>query len=285
MAWGDMRSGQARRSGTIQPTARIPTKRRSVRRRTSNGLVVCLAILGLAGIGGLAAGVSARTGLMPGSSGGSSVVAATFADLPASDIVNLRFPNDWTDSAALADETPKVLAFAGDGGTFTLFSPRPLYPIPDANAPTAYAPAAEAPMAPPWAEAPVGEAAKAKPVGQPKIALASASSKPVTLSSKPAGRPNAVLNDSQIASIKKRLNLRPDQERYWPAVEAELRKMEYKKDKTPGTRTAQIDMTKVDVEGLKSAGFPLVMSFNDEQRRELKSLAHLLGLESVMSSL
>jgi len=43
-------------------------------------------------------------------------------------------------------------------------------------------------------------------------------------------------------------------------------------------------MSKVDVEGLKSAGFPLVMSFNDEQRRELKSLAHLLGLEGVMSS-
>ena len=37
--------------------------------------------------------------------------------------------------------------------------------------------------------------------------------------------------------------------------------------------------------GSKSAGFPLVMSFNDDQRRELKSLAHLLGLESVMSSL
>ena len=38
------------------------------------------------------------------------------------------------------------------------------------------------------------------------------------------------------------------------------------------------------MEGLKSAGFPLIMSFNDDQRQELKSLAHLLGLESAISS-
>jgi hypothetical protein len=48
---------------------------------------------------------------------------------------------------------------------------------------------------------------------------------------------------------------------------------------------ASIDMSKVNVEGLKSAGYPLVMSFSDDQRRELKSLAHLLGLESVMAGL
>jgi hypothetical protein len=95
-----------------------------------------------------------------------------------------------------------------------------------------------------------------------------------------------VLNDSQIAGIKKRLALTPDQERYWPAVEAELRKMEYsKKSPQGGSRMASIDTSKMDVEGLKSAGFPLVMSFSDDQRRELKSLAHLLGLESVMAGL
>jgi hypothetical protein len=117
------------------------------------------------------------------------------------------------------------------------------------------------------------------------MALASASSKPA-VTHKPR-RSNAVLNESQLASIKKRLNLTPDQERYWPAVEAELRKMEYTKTadnkSTQGTRMASIDTSKMDIQGLKSAGFPLVMSFNDDQRRELKSLTHLLGLESVMS--
>jgi hypothetical protein len=251
--------------------------------------VVCLAILGVTGVGGLAAGVTgvsgladgltARAGLTPGVSGASSsVIAATaFADIPASDVVNLRFPHEWVEPVPAADIAPRMLAFAGDAGAFTLLSPRPFYPVPDVIAQGAEVTAAEAPMA---------EAATPKPVGQPKIALASASSKPAILApSKPAVRSNAVLNDSQIASIKKRLNLTPSQERHWPAVEAELRKMEYKKDKSAGTRTAQIDMSKVDVEGLKSAGFPLVMSFSEEQRRELKSLAHLLGLDSVMSSL
>ena len=48
---------------------------------------------------------------------------------------------------------------------------------------------------------------------------------------------------------------------------------------------ASIDTSNMDIQGLKSAGFPLVMSFSDDQRRELKSLTHLLGLESVMSGL
>jgi hypothetical protein len=235
--------------------------------------VACLAILGVAGIGGLAAGLTARASLMPGAS--STIIAATIADMAPSDIVSLRFPADWTETAtpldaAPVDSNPRMLAFAGADGGFTLFSPRPIYPIPDANPP----PVAEAP-------------AKPIPAAQPKMALASVSSKPAIVApNRPALRSSAVLNDSQIASIKKRLALTPDQERYWPAVEAELRKMEYKKDKSgQGTRMAQVDVSKVDVEGLKSAGFPLVMSFSDDQRRELKSLAHLLGLENVMSSL
>jgi len=62
--------------------------------------------------------------------------------------------------------------------------------------------------------------------------------------------------------------------------------MEYSKKSAQGaSRMASIDMSKVNVEGLKSAGYPLVMSFSDDQRRELKSLAHLLGLESVMAGL
>jgi hypothetical protein len=132
------------------------------------------------------------------------------------------------------------------------------------------------------ADAPIMVEAKPKPAAAAptKVALASASAKPLA---KP--RSNAVLNDSQIAGIKRRLNLTPEQERYWPAVEAQLRKMEYSRKPQGGSRVASIDMSKVDVEGLKSAGFPLVMSFNDDQRRELRSLAHLLGLESVVAGL
>jgi hypothetical protein len=180
------------------------------------------------------------------------------------------------------------LAFASADGGITLFNPRSFSPIAEAHA--AVAPTAtEVPVkAKPstQAAAPAAKpAAEAAATGPAKIALASASSMPA-VAPKPAPRSNAVLNESQIAGIKKRLALTPDQERYWPAVEAELRKMEYsKKSPQGGSRMASIDMSKMDVEGLKSAGFPLVMSFSDDQRRELKSLAHLLGLESVMAGL
>ena len=244
--------------------------------------MACLALLGGAGIGGLAAGFNTRAGRPAGPS---ATVAATPAEMPPSETVNLRFPANWTEAAG--EPAPRTLAFASADGGITLFNPRSFSPIAEAHA--AVAPSAtEAPVkAKPSAQAAAPRpAAEAAASGPAKIALASASSKPAVVAPKPAPRSNAVLNESQIAGIKKRLALTPDQERYWPAVEAELRKMEYsKKSPQGGSRMASIDMSKMDVEGLKSAGFPLVMSFSDDQRRELKSLAHLLGLESVMAGL
>jgi hypothetical protein len=238
----------------------------------------------LAGIGGLAAGLNARAGL--GQAPSMAVV-----DMPAADVVSLRFPADWAESAP-AEPAPRMLAYASADPGMALFNPNPTYALADATSSIVKSPTVEAPAETAKVSVPVAEApAKPKPAAQAaapapaKMALASVSSKPaVAPANKPVRRSNAVLNDSQIASIRKRLNLTPDQERYWPAVEAELRKMEYNKS-TQGARMASIDMSKMDVEGLKSAGFPLVMSFSDDQRRELKSLAHLLGLESVMSGI
>src|SRR6516162_3742549 len=230
-------------------------------RGISKSVLACIAVLGGAAVGGLMAGFNAREGLSPQPA--SSTVVAAIADMAPSDCVNLRFPADWTDAAV--EPVSRMLALASaDSGDISLFSPRPTYAATDAEAPVMV----EATPKP------------APPAAPAKVALASATAKPA----KP--RSNHVLNESQIASIKKRLNLTPEQERYWPAVEAELRKMEYNKKSTSGgSRMASIDMSKVNVEGLKSAGYPLVMSFSDDQRRELKSLAHLLGLESVMAGL
>jgi hypothetical protein len=256
---------------------------RGLSNRTSGRVLACLALLGGAGIGGLAAGFTARSSVAPGEG-----ISTVVAEMAPADIVQLRFPAEWGETGTEA-ATPAMLAFASADGNITLFNPRPIYPIASASDP------APAPVASAAATAPaVAAPAKPKPAAQTaatapaKMTLASVSSKPAPV--KPvAHRSNAVLNDSQISSIKRRLALTPDQERYWPAVEAELRKMEYKRDaqgkSTQGTRMAQIDISKVDVDGLKSAGFPMVMSFSDDQRRELKSLVHLLGLDSVMSGL
>ena len=47
---------------------------------------------------------------------------------------------------------------------------------------------------------------------------------------------------------------------------------------------AYIDTNSAEVQQLKSAALPLIMRLNDEQKREVKSMAYIMGLESVASS-
>lgn len=214
-----------------------------MRKRNGIGLMACLG-LGAASLVGLAAGFDART----------EPRVSDRAQQSAAETVDSRFPAHW--AAAKADAPAPVALASAD--VPSLLDPTPTYPI-------------RTEQLPPWVEAEAHSQAE-PPAAVPAKPVAAAVRRPVH-------RSNAVLNDSQIASIKQRLKLTPEQQRYWPAVEAELRKMEYKKDPSApqGQRT-------VNVEGIKSAGAPLVMSFNDDQRAELRSLAHLLGLESVISS-
>jgi hypothetical protein len=37
------------------------------------------------------------------------------------------------------------------------------------------------------------------------------------------------------------------------------------------------------VQGLKSAAVPLIMSFNSEQKEEVRNLAHVMGLDQLAS--
>ncbi len=105
-----------------------------------------------------------------------------------------------------------------------------------------------------------------------------------------ANRPGFVLNDAQIASIKGRLHLTPDQERMWPSVEAALRSIAYAKARDAGRRgasaataVASLDPDSAEVQDLKSAAFPLILSFSDEQKDEVRSLAHVMGLDRLAS--
>ena len=104
-----------------------------------------------------------------------------------------------------------------------------------------------------------------------------------------ANRPGFVLNDAQIASIKGRLHLTPDQERMWPSVEAALRSIAYAKARDASRRGAA---AVVVVRSIPTAPkcrissprpFPLIMSFNDEQKNEVRSLAHVMGLDRLAS--
>jgi hypothetical protein len=257
-------------------------------------VLACCVVVGAAGAAGLAAGLTLRSGQV-------SEHARLDIDLTAAEAIAFRFPNDWAEVAeanpsesvvaaedqATPSPVPARYAVASASSVPVILNSKPMHePV--------TLPPAEAAGVPPWAEAALPPLPRVRPAAAPKsgspaatVASAEPAATPVkhaAVAHKPP-KSNAVLNGAQIASIKRRLNLTPDQERYWPAVEAELRKMEYKKDPKGNTRTASIDTSKMDVEGLRTAGFPLVMSFRDDQRRELKSLAHLLGLEGAMSGL
>jgi zinc resistance-associated protein len=104
-----------------------------------------------------------------------------------------------------------------------------------------------------------------------------------------ANRPGYLLDDAQIASIKQRLHLTPDQEYMWPAVEAALRNMTYTREQqargratsASGTQNAAVDPEAV--EGLKSAAVPLIMSFDAEQKEEVRNIVHVMGLDQLAS--
>jgi hypothetical protein len=159
-----------------------------------------------------------------------------------------------------------------------LLDPHPTYPQ---AAPVQVARVAPAPMPAP--------AAARKPA---PIRLASVDSKPA-LPPVEQSRPGAVLNDAQIASIKRRLNLTPDQERMWPSVEAALRNLSYARTAQAAHKAgprdalqavASIDPSGADVQNLKTAAFPLIMSFSDDQMRELKDITRVAGLDKLVSN-
>jgi hypothetical protein len=130
----------------------------------------------------------------------------------------------------------------------------------------------------------------APPPAPRTVKRAEAKAPPVRTAERHAERPGFMLNDAQIASIKARLHLTPDQQRMWPAVEVALRNIAYAKERTahhhgasPNTEVASLDPNGAEVQDLKSAAIPLIMSFNDEQKNEVRSLAHVMGLDKLAS--
>jgi len=137
--------------------------------------------------------------------------------------------------------------------------------------------------------APVVAAAVPMPTRRPaQVQLASIATKPA-IPAHSLARPDAVLNDAQIASIKRRLNLTPEQERMWPSVEAALRNLSYAKANPQrgghdaAQAVASIDPAGADVQNLKTAAMPLIMSFSDDQMRELQDITRVAGLDKLVS--
>ncbi len=113
----------------------------------------------------------------------------------------------------------------------------------------------------------------------PKVAAKPAPPKSYTL-----------LSDAQIAGIKERLKLSPDQEYYWPAVESALRAVARKihssrQADAHTTAAPPIDPDSAEVQQLKSAAMPLLFQLREDQKNEVRTLARLIGLEKVAAQI
>lgn len=220
------------------------------------------------------------------------VTALRAPDLSAAASVALRFPQDLSEAlpAATAFSVAVRAASTTDTASYmgamqvALLNPEPMFPRPAIPQGTPPAPVQKAawegsrssakavnePPRPPVAATPPVSAAKAAAIAERHR----------------ANRPGYLLNDAQIASIKTRLNLTPDQEHMWPAVEAALRNIAYARGQDERRRgsevqAAAIDPNSVEVQGLKSAATPLILSFNDEQKDEVRNIVHAMGLDQL----
>jgi hypothetical protein len=260
--------------------------------------------------------------------GNAHIAAFRSTDLSAAEAVALRFPQDWKNAslataaavrtAALKLHARKNPNIASAGAITTdaqvaLFSPEPMAPQTasetasdtatqadqDSQATIQTASAEQPDAAPAPGVSALSQATPARvQMPAPKslpVASQSASAQKAAAAAQRArvnDRPGYILNDTQIASIKERLHLTPDQEEMWPAVEAALRNMAYTRPQQAhgssvrgasanGTQTAAVDPEAV--QGLKSAAVPLIMSFNAEQKDEVRSLVHVMGLDQLAS--
>jgi hypothetical protein len=124
----------------------------------------------------------------------------------------------------------------------------------------------------------------------PKIAAPSSiplpSDKPKAAAKPAVQKSYALLSDIQIAGIKERLKLSPAQEQHWPGVETALRaiarKIHATRQANPAANTP-VDPEWTEVQQLKSVAMPLLFQLREDQKREVRSLAHIIGLGSVAS--
>lgn len=219
--------------------------------------------------------VAAGIGYLIGSWSAQAVRSAPAAS--AAQTVALRFPQ----ALNIAQPQPLQPARAAEnamviGSTeLALFQPEPLVPHP------AVIPAALPGNAAVEASAPPPAAAVAPPV-PPKHALAGVA-KPHPVAAHVASRPGYLLDDAQIASIKRRLHLTPEQEEMWPAVESALRHIAFAKAHETHRHGGGLDPNSTEVQDLKSAAIPLLMSFSSEQKDEVRNLVHVMGLDQLAS--
>ena len=93
----------------------------------------------------------------------------------------------------------------------------------------------------------------------------------------------SLLSDMQIAALKGRLQLTAAQEPYWPAVESTLRDLARKIHERRSAPGRQVALSPGEIEQIKVAARPLLSRLREDQKREVRALARIIGLEAVVS--
>lgn len=214
--------------------------------------------------------VSARLIILGAGIAGAFAFAAAgeSAELTPAQVVALRFPAAWNVVGA-----PVRVASADS----ELFSPYPMSQ--PASARNAVRPAAGTRLAYADPSADIGPAARAAV----EAADRTGSVTPEKRAAKPRASHSTLFNNAQLASIKERLALSADQEPYWPGVESALRAIGWRQadaSKKAGG-TPRIDPNSAEVQQLKSAAVPLIIRLREDQKREVRQMARLMGLEGL----
>lgn len=93
----------------------------------------------------------------------------------------------------------------------------------------------------------------------------------------------SLLSDMQIAALKGRLQLTSAQEPFWPAVESALRDVARKIHERRAVPGRPIAFSPDEIEQIKTAARPLLSRLREDQKREARALARIIGLEAVAS--
>ena len=192
-----------------------------------------------------------------------------------------QVPNRAAKANRLPPLIPTALA-AAESATYSLASANPTAELDRIYDAVNALPSAE----PPRAQTSRARSGEAKHAALPAAPLPQ--EKPKRLPPPPP--PSVLLDDTQIAGIKARLRLTSDQAEYWPAVEAALRDVVRthmrvgQMHRTHGGK-ANIDPNSPEVQRLVWAAMPLLMRLREDQKREVRQLARVIGLESVASQI
>ena len=119
------------------------------------------------------------------------------------------------------------------------------------------------------------------PIENPPLPM----SRPKAADLPPVQTSYTLLSDIQIVAIKERLRMSEAQAKYWPPVETALRDLAKRKHaaRQAGSDKGVVSLSSAEAQELQTAAAPLLRQLREDQKREVRALARIIGLEVVAS--